>query len=170
MLNFKHRKELQMKKETKHVFGKDNYLLGKNHDNKKVWLEQGQFDCGWYWGFGYVETYTYKYNDIETHSHFSGLFLNKCGKSCWDAFKEYFKETTLSDKEIWKLLEYMTSFYTLRAYSDMLHSKGSGITNNGIIGIYEIENKKEYQRINDVLIPEIMKNVYALLSDDPKRA
>ena len=49
MLNFKQRKELKMKKETKNILGKMNYLLGKDHDDKKVWLEHGSFDCKWYW-------------------------------------------------------------------------------------------------------------------------
>jgi len=157
-----------MKKESKMILNKMNFLLGINKDGKKVWIESGRFDCSWYWGFGYVEIYTHKYFDIETHTHFDGLFFNKHNISCWDAFKEYFKETTLSDKEIWTLLEHMKTFYTLRSYSDMLHSNGSGITKNNIICNYSDENKKEYQRINEILIPEIMNHVYNLLKPSLK--
>ena len=49
-------KEL-IKKEKDHAFGKDVYLLGKDAEGVKYWLESPSWDCGWYWGFGYVETY-----------------------------------------------------------------------------------------------------------------
>ena len=43
-----------------HVFGKDAYLLGKDDQGIQYWLESPSWDCDWYWGFGYVETYTNK--------------------------------------------------------------------------------------------------------------
>ena len=45
---------------------KKYYLLGKRkEDNRKVWLEEGSWDCDWYWGLGYVEIFSYKYKDID---------------------------------------------------------------------------------------------------------
>ena len=41
-----------MKKEKRHVFGKDIYLLGADEDGIKYWLEEASFDCNWYFGFG----------------------------------------------------------------------------------------------------------------------
>ena len=34
------------------------YLLGRDEEGINYWLEEPSWDCGWYWGFGYVETYT----------------------------------------------------------------------------------------------------------------
>ena len=48
----------KMKKEKRFAFGKNIYLLGSDKDGVKYWLEEASWDCGWYWGFGYVETYT----------------------------------------------------------------------------------------------------------------
>jgi hypothetical protein len=67
-----------MNKRKSHAFNKDIYLLGKNRYGELVWLESPTWDCGWYWGFGYVETYTNNKRpdlarDISSHSHFDGL-------------------------------------------------------------------------------------------------
>jgi hypothetical protein len=67
-----------MNKKQSHAFGKDIYLLGKTTDGELIWLEAPSWDCGWYWGFGYVETYTNNRRpdlakDISSHSHFNGL-------------------------------------------------------------------------------------------------
>ena len=71
-----------MKKQKNHAFGKDIYLLGKDNGDTLYWLEAGSWDCKWYWGFGYVETYTNnnhpsRSRDISSHQHFDSLFLTK---------------------------------------------------------------------------------------------
>jgi len=63
-----------MKKTKKHAFGKDVYLLGKDKHGIYYWLESPKWDCGWYWGFGYIETYTNNKQpqlakDINSHEH-----------------------------------------------------------------------------------------------------
>ncbi len=96
-----------MRKYVMHKFGKDCYLLGTDSDGIKYFLESGSFDCEWYWGFGYVETYTnnripHLSRDIASHQHFDGLFFNNPRKNGYDAFKEFFAETPLTNDEIWK--------------------------------------------------------------------
>lgn len=68
-----------MKKQITHAFNKQIYLLGKNKHNKLVWLEEPSWDCDWYWGFGYMETYTNNTNpskarDISSHTHLTLKF------------------------------------------------------------------------------------------------
>ena len=150
-----------MKKEIKILFGKKNYLLGeRKEDGKKVWLEEASFDCGWYWGLGYIEIYNKRYSDIDEHTHFDSLFLNK---NIYDSFVEYFSDCTLEKSEIWKLLENMQTLYTLRKYSDMLHCRGSHITDNSNKDF--IQNDAEYKRINDVVIPKILQDTYKLFGE-----
>ena len=149
-----------MKKQKSHAFGKDTYLLGKGKDGEYYWLEEGRWDCDWYWGIGYVETYTNKLNpsharDIESHQHFDSLFPT------YDKFNEFFEETVLSDKEKWQLLELMKSIYTARHYSDMIHRGSSHYTTNPKMEI--IKNNDEYNRINKIVIPEMLKSVYEIL-------
>ena len=157
---------MSMQKRKSHAFGKDVYLLGKDADGILYWLEGAQWNCDWYWGGGYVETYTNneypsRSIDIESHSHFDYMFFNK-NMNGYNAFMNFFKETPFSEHEIWQICELIKSFYTARAYSDMLHIGGAHYTRNP--ARETIMNEEEYNRINHSVIPQIMKELYAILS------
>lgn len=154
------------KKRKDFAFNKDIYLLGQDADGINYWLEAASWECDWYWGFGYIETYTNNNNpsrarDIESHSHFDSLGAKE-NKNLYDAFKEKFIVTPLSDKELWTLCELMKSFYIAKKYAEMLHTGGAHYTTNPCKDI--IRNDEEYTRINKIVIPAIYKEVYALLS------
>lgn len=159
-----------MKKRKSHAFGKDVYLLGLGQDGQFYWLEQATWDCDWYWGLGYVETYTRsespeRSRDINSHSHFDSMFFKKTAL-CNEVFADFFTDTPLSKKEMWKLLELMRAAYIARAYSDMLHTGGAHISQNP--AKETIENQEEYTRINHEVIPALMAEVYELLSPEEK--
>ena len=154
------------KKHKSRAFGKDIYFIGQDRNGINYWLEQATWDCEWFWGFGYIESYTNNNNpsrawDISSHSNFGGLNRYN-NKNLYDAFKEKFVNTPLSDKELWMLCELMKSYYTLREYSDMLHVGGSHYTTNPCSEL--IKNNEEYDRINKIVIPAICEQVYELLS------
>ena len=154
-----------MIKTKKHAFDKDIYLLGSDSEGTNYWLEAASWDCDWYWGFGYVETYTNNKNpeiarDIVSHQHFDGLFFNK-NKNGYDAFNEFFSETPLTNNEIWKLCELMKTYYIMREYSDTLHRGGAHYTTNPCRNI--LQNNDEYNRINKNVMPEIFFEIYSLL-------
>ena len=154
-----------MKKQKSHAFGKDIYLLGKDSDGTTYWLEAAKWDCGWYWGGGYVRTYTNnncpsRSRDICSHQHFDSLFFNKRTDG-YTAFKEFFAETPFTDSEIWKLLELMKAFYIAREYSDMLHRGRAHYTANPVKEV--IQDETEYERINKKMIPSIMEEVYKIM-------
>lgn len=149
-----------MEKQTINKFKKNQYLLGKDKDGRKVWLQEASWNCGWYWGLGYVRTFNKNYTDIDLHTHFDSLFLEK---DIYNSFVNYFTETTLNKNEIWQLLELIQALYTLRKYSDMLHRKGANISKNSCANI--LKNDEEYKRINEVVIPELNNKVYELLSN-----
>lgn len=150
-----------LKKEVKEVFGRKFYLLGINQEGKKVWLQEATWECGWYWGIGYVEIFNKNYSDIDSHSHFNYMFLD-LGKDIPEAFDGYFTETTLNDKEKWQLLDLMESLYICREYADFL-KHGAYISSESKI-LELIKNDDERRRINEELIPKISKEVYNLLS------
>ena len=156
-----------MNKKVCKAFGKKIYLLGKDKEGIWYWLEEASWDCDWYWGFGYVETYTNNKNpersrDINSHQHFDGLFL-KGSKMCKDMFDEFFNETPLNDSEKWKLLELMQTIYTLKEYSEVMYRGGSNITNNPIKEV--IKNQEEYKRINKIVLPQLFEEVYKILGE-----
>ncbi len=149
-----------MKKECSIRNGKKAFLLGKK-DGRKVWLIEGKWDCEWYWAIGYLQTF--RGNDIDSHQHWDSLFFNN--RVCsYDLVKEYFDELTVSDKELWTLCELMRSLYTARRYSDMLYTGGAHLTQNPCADI--IKDNTEYERINKVVIPAMLKEVYKLLTTE----
>ena len=156
-----------MKKQTTTAFGKKIYLLGTDKDGIKYWLEEPSWDCGWYWGFGYVKTYTNnncpsKAKDIKSHQHFDSLFLNS-NVCAFDAFKEFFKETTLSKDEVWLLVDYMKSFYNLSEAAETLGSGYSYMAERA--KIEEVKNVEMTKEINERILPAIFKQIDKLLSE-----
>jgi len=153
-------------KKTSHAFGKDVFLLGKDQDGIAYWLQEGKFDCDWYWGLGYVETFTTNNSpstsrDISSHSHFDSMFFKK-DKNGYDEIKEFFTEVTFTNNELWKLLELMKTLYTLKEYSDTIYRGGSHYTTNPLKDL--IKNDAEYERINKTVIPALLQEVYKLLT------
>lgn len=150
------------------AFGKDVYFLGVDKEGTHYWLEEAKWDCDWYWGGGYVENYTYDTrpafsSDIVCHQHFDGMFF-KGNKNGFDMFKEFFAYTPFTDKEIWTICEIMKAFYIARNYSDMLFCGGAHYTSNPSKDI--IKSETEYKRINEIVIPDLMKNLYEILGGD----
>lgn len=155
------------KKKKTRAFGKDIYFLGQDERGTNYYLEAATWDCGWYWGGGYVKTYTNNNNpsiarDTRSYQRFDRLFF-KGNKNGFDNFKEFFKVTPFNDSEIWKICELMKSFYIAQKYSDMLHTGGAHYTTNP--AKENIQNVDEYQRINDKVIPAIMSELYKILEE-----
>lgn len=150
-----------MKKQVKTILGKENYLLGIDKEGNKVWLIKESWDCDWYWGFGYIETYNKRYTDIVEHTHFDTLFL---GANIFHSFKDHFSECTLNDTEIWQLLELMGTFYTLRKAAELFHKGGCNISSvktlRDILKSQEKENS-----INRELLPKVFEKVRELFEE-----
>ena len=160
-----------IKKRKSHAFGKDIYLLGRTADGTNYWLEEAKWDCGWYWGGGYVVTYTNNTNpsrakDLQSHQHFDGLFFKKANMHGYDAFVDFFEETPFTEKEIWKICELMKSFYIAREYADMVCRGGAHYTDNPAKEF--IKSDIIYKTINELQIPAIMESLYEILSGEVK--
>ncbi len=156
--------------------GNKYFLLGTGSDGDYYWLQEASFDCGWYWSIGYIETFTnnkapWRSADIASHSHFKYMMERQKndfgGPMNWyDAFRAVFHETPLTDSEVWTVIEIMRSLYTARDYSDMLYHGGSYYTRNPVAET--IKNAAEYGRINKVVIPALLENLYKILDGTGK--
>ena len=156
-----------MNKKTLHAFGKKIWLLGKDEDGINYWLEEPSWDCGWYWGFGYIETYTNNRNpelarDIQSHSHFDYMFMR--GPECTrDNFKKFFKETPLTDDEIWELVDYMKTFYTLKDTAELFKHGYSWQTSKAKID--QLQSEEQQDLVNKVWLPEVFKRITAIFEN-----
>ena len=152
-------------KNIKHSFkwhGREYFYLGADSDGQKYYLEKHHFDCGWYWGLGYIESFTNNRNpeqsrDISSHTHFDTQILKG---DAYDNFIEKFSSNPFNDREIWLIIELMRTLYNLRNYSDMIYRGGSHYTSNPVKCI---KNKSEYNRINKVVIPAVNRELYKIL-------
>jgi len=129
----------QMKKTKSRAFGKDVYLLGVDKYNEPYWLEHPSFDCGWYWGFGYLELYTNPYNpdksrDIQYHCHWSGFQGKLSG--------------VFTDKEYLRLRLLFSQFYEIKEIAEKEHRK----------------NLELYKSLTLVDIPKVMQEILDIVS------
>lgn len=157
-----------MKKKTFKAFDKKVYLLGKDKEGTYYYLEEPSWDCGWYWGFGYVETYTNNKRpdlsrDIKSHSHFNTMFLkNHLGGVIGD-FKDLLVETPLNDSEIWTLLDCMKTFYTLSKSAEVFGRGYSFFTEKAKID--GLKRKDLEKLINKDLLPLLFEKIDKILTD-----
>jgi hypothetical protein len=154
-----------MEKRIINKFGK-HYLLGINKDGEYVWLEKESWDCGWYWGFGYLHTFTNnrqpeRSRDLSSHFHFDSTFLNG-PDCCHDMFKNYFTETVLTDDEMWILCDLMMTYYTLKKSAELFKHGYSYQTQKA--KIEKVQSETHYDLVNKVWLPEVFKKIETLLT------
>jgi len=162
----------QIQKQKSHAFSKDIYLLGKDKYGDYLWLEAGSWDCNWYWGFGYVETYTnnkkpHLAKDIQSHSHVDGYIFEKDENgsfiSHWNE-QPNLEESTLTENESWEFSDLMKSFYTLRKTAEIYHQGNAHLSS----GKLSLKNQQAEKRINEKEIPKIMQRIYEILTPEQK--
>jgi len=170
----------QIKKRIVNKFGK-HFLLGKNKEGDYLYLESPSWDCGWYWGFGYIHIFTNNKRpelskDISSHFHWDSGIVGThekydFDKQCFIDDKKYVHhfneweeivESVLTDDESWKLAELMKTAYNLRTTAEVLGRGGSHITNNICQDI--IKNEGEVKRINEKVLPAIFEEIEKILS------
>jgi len=153
-----------MKKRADKAFGKKVYLLGEDEDGVKHWLEEPSWDCGWYWGFGYIETYKNNLNpnlsrDINSHSHATNFMSEYFIE--WNGSIPILKNRVFNDKEGWELSELFSQFYFLRDAAENF-SKGKCNCANAKVSLWKKPNL--VKEINKKLIPEITKRIIEILT------
>ena len=145
--------------------GQKVYLVGTGEGGIKYWLVEPSWDCGWYWGFGYLQAYTNNNNphlsrDIFCHTHVSSLGKDT---NLHDAFAE-FKELTMTDDELWEFCDLMKSFYTLSAAAELFKHGCSNYSSKGKMD--EMLLPDYVKNINQVILPKLFERVLNLLKGD----
>lgn len=131
-----------------------------------VYIERPSWDCGWYWGFGYLERWNYRKQDIDFHTHIDTKFsTNKHGRPCnwFDGMKDILDKGDVfkSDHDCWKFLEIVKTIYGLKETAEVLGRGGSHYAKNPCAEL--IMNHDEVRRINCKVIPALIDEMYKLL-------
>lgn len=109
-------------------------------DGENVWLEKHKWDCGWYWGFGYV-------GNRNCHFHFDSLLYIKDGKgSVKYTASDLFASTQISDKDWWVMRDLFSQAYALKKAAEVYRYGGHQTTVPGVTDI--IANKERADQIN----------------------
>ena len=142
--------------------GKKYYLLGKK-DGKEYFLEDFYWNCNWYWGLGYVETFDSLKIDIESHQHFNNLFL--AGQQKEDGnwlyhINEFFDESVLDDKESWELSDLFKSLYSLKEVAEVFTRGSSHYATSKEVNL---KDEKLAEKINYEIMPKLFKRIRELL-------
>jgi len=125
--------------------------IGENN-NERIYLYPPSWDCGWYWGFGYL-------GNKNCHYHFNGL--NK-DKNLYDGIIEHFGDSfVVKTSKIWLFAELMQTFYELKNTCEVLGRGGSHLTSNPCKSL--ITNEKEVNRINKFVLPAVFDEIYKIL-------
>lgn len=157
-----------LKKKIIHAFGNTYYLFGKDEDGVKWYLQKSTWDCGWYWGFGYLESFTNnacpeKSKDIAGHTHLSSLMAEFNGNG-FDALKNRFKECVLADDELFRFVDYAKSVYALKEAAELFGRGHSNYTEKAEID--DLVKPDWVDEINEKMIPEIDAEIAKMLSPD----
>lgn len=139
--------------------------LGKSDKfGGKVQIRCPSWDCGWYWGFGYLERWNARAKDIDFHSHFDDEVFNVPGKHGHQVIKEMFGDTFVikDDKNVWKFLDIMKTIYALKETAEVLDRGGGNYASEPECRDV-VMNHDEVRRINCEVIPVLIDKMYELL-------
>jgi hypothetical protein len=130
-------------------------LLGIN-DGENIYLSDPTWDCGWYWGFGYL-------GNKNCHYHLSGL-PKQYNTDMKTALDLHFGDTLrIAPSEKWLFAELVQTAYALKETAEVLGRGGSHLTTNTLCEL--IKNPAEVERINKVLLPAIFDEMHGIMSN-----
>jgi hypothetical protein len=133
--------------------GDGKILLGK-HDGQNIYLRAPSWDCGWYWGFGYL-------GNKSCHYHLDSLMKTT---DLYRGMKDHFGDSLIiqDSNELWKFCELMKTAYALKETAEVLAKGGSHYTYNPCADI--IKNEAESKRINEIVLPAIFDAVWEIFT------
>ena len=145
-----------------------HYLLGEDENGIKYWLEEPTFNCGWYWGLGYIETFTNNRQptrsvDIRSHEHFDSKFMNY---GYVGGYLNFFKKSVLDRHETYRLFELMECAYTLSKMASMCERGSAWVSKNDRYDA--IKDQNWYVEIIQKKLPAVISAICNLLGGKTK--
>ena len=111
--------------------------------NENLYLDKHSWDCGWYWGFGYI-------GNRNLHCHFDGHLLYK-----WDVDK-IFDKPQYSQGTWYNIQDLFKQAYALKNAAAVYHSGGhitSDLSISALVRDKEMETRlnSDLQKVLDML-------------------
>lgn len=136
---------------TSHYFG----TVKKDKD--RIALYAPTFECGWYWGFGYLGNKNCHYH-LKNYKQIAG-FSDYRSISMFDAFKMDYTlcDVLQNDTTLWTFCELTQTAYSLLAVAEIFSRGGSHQSKNPCQEL--LKNLDMYEHINFVLLPALFKEI-----------
>ena len=161
------------KKMIKLIDGKDKVFFGKRKsDGAMISMDKPVFDCGWYWGFGYLGNSRehYHLSGYQSVDHFLTLadgsyksFTEKRNINMYDALITDYDLSEAIKKDLWQFCELVTTIYTLKAIAETHSRGGSHFTTNNCQDI--LKDNELYKKYTFDLIPKVCQELWNLISN-----
>jgi len=129
---------------------KIGYLICEDH-REPIYLSKHSWDCGWYWGFGYL-------GNKNLHFHMRDVIPNQSNANKL-VFEDIGEVELLEKYNGWKLMELFAEAYILKDYAEMFYTGTAGI-GEGFIK----QNKEEAARVNKDLA-KLLENIWDYLTN-----
>jgi len=97
-------------------------VLGKTEDGLMS-IEKHSWDCGWYWGFGYI-------GNKNIHMHIESLIFTR-----ETDVNKIFLETKLTQNQWWIIRDLFIQAYALKKAAEVYHYGGHQTTVDGLTDI-----------------------------------
>jgi hypothetical protein len=118
--------------------------------DEPLFIAKHSFDCGWYWGFGYI-------GNKNLHMHIESLINSKVYKA-----SEIFSSTKITDSE-WRIVrDLFIQAYALKAAAEVYRIGGHQTTRTGVTDI--IKNPDMADKLNADL-KTVLDTVWNLLME-----
>jgi hypothetical protein len=149
----------QLEKYIRQGISKKSYLLGEDESGTRYFLAEPSWDCGWYWGFGYIAGYEKdKPREQASHEH-ADHFMSKWFTS-FNNSEPRLSKTTFDEEEGWRLSELFKRFYTLKEAAEMFYFGGVRVNHDDEY----LKDEALAKRINEVLIPKVTAEIIKILT------
>lgn len=137
----------------KHEFSKfgDTFrLLYVDNDGTKVYLQKHKWDCDWYWGMGYLETFTNNNNpeksyDISSHFHFSSFDYKD-----WEKVNSVLSKNPYGGKHNEFYFKLSTA-YNMQTFAETLHLRRTAWSMDENSVIYNLCKDFDEKLLNEKL-------------------
>jgi len=98
----------------------DKILLGNTTQYGRLYLSKHSWDCGWYWGFGYI-------GNSSLHMHIESLINGE-----YDVNKIFDGSTGITQDQWWIIRDLFTQAYALQKAAEVYQYGGHQTFNPGI--------------------------------------
>lgn len=122
------------------LLGKLKNDAGACADGENVWLSKHEWQCDWYWAFGYL-------GNKNCHFHFDSLLYIKDNKgSVKYTASDLFESTNITDNQWWVIRDLFVQAYALKKAAEVYRYGGHQSTLAGVTDL--IKDADMAKRLN----------------------